>query len=187
MIGNHAIRASCGYPWDCFGPCYQVVSSVHLEYQGSFQACGWRWGLHNASSNILQTLENSREPFTCDLAETWERALTTERDRRRHSALITGMQKKAGQYGAEVVVVNDTLSSAKTPDLSGRYSCSVDSSAFVVGQELRRIGIRVLDNNPVLSRQKYGEGGLYHSKRRLSSCGANCKLARALARLFRVT
>ena len=185
VIGNHAIRASGRYPWDRFGPCYQVVSSGDLDYQGSFQACGRRWGLHNAASNILQTLENSREPFTRDLAETWERALTTERDRRRHLALIAGMQKKAGQHGAEFVVVNETLSPAKTPDPSGRYACSVDPSAVAVGQALRRMGIRVLDTHQVLSLKQCTNGSWIIPGDGHPSAAANRQLARALAELQR--
>ena len=185
VIGNHAIRASGRYPWDRFGPCYQVVSSGDLEYQGSFQACGRRWGLHNAASNILQTLENSREPFTRDLAETWERALTTERDHRRHLALIAGMHKKAGQLGAAFVVVNETLSPAKTPDPSGRYACSVDPSAVAVGQALRLMGIRVLDTHQVLSLKQCTNGSWIIPGDGHPSAAANRQLARALAELQR--
>ena len=183
VIGNHAIRASGRYPWDRFGPCYQVVGTGSLQYQGSFQACGRRWGFHNAASNILQTLENSREPFTRDIAETWERALTTERDHRRHLALIAGMQKKASQRGAVFVVVNETLSPAKTPDASGRYACSVDSSAVAVGQELRRMGIRVLDTHQVLSLAECTNGSWIIPGDGHPSATANRQLARALAGL----
>jgi len=185
VIGNHAIRASGRYPWDRFGPCYQIVGSGSLQYQGSFQTCGRRWGFHNAASNILQTLQNSREPFTRDLADTWERALNTERDRRRQLALVAGMQKKASQRGAAFVVVNETLSPAKTPDASGRYACAVDSSAVEVGQELRRMGIRVLDTHQVLSLEKCGEGAWIIPGDGHPSAPANRQLARALADLQR--
>lgn len=183
MIGNHAIRASGRYPWDRYGPCYQLSGSGDLSYQGSFHRCGKRWGFHNAASNVLQTLSNSREPFTREMAQTWERTLTEKRDRKRHLALIAGMKERAKQYGAKLIVVNETLSPSKTPDQSGNYGCAPDSEAIALGKELRQMGIRVLDTDQVLSVDRCTQGEWIIPGDGHPSAAANRQLARDLARL----
>ena len=95
MIGDHRNRASGRYSWDRHGPCYQLSSEGKPQYQGSFLRCGKRWGFYNATSNILQNLSNSAEPFTSDTAQTWDRALTQRCNQRRHFEWIMGMRENA--------------------------------------------------------------------------------------------
>ncbi|UPM49252.1 hypothetical protein MY494_07790 [Synechococcus sp. A10-1-5-1] len=181
MIGDHANRASGRYSWDRHGPCYQLSAEGKPQYQGSFLRCGKRWGFHNAASNILQTLSNSAEPFTRDMAQTWDRALTERRNQRRHFALIVGMRAKAAARGADFIVVNETLSPARTPAADGRYGCSVDQQSVDFGNGLRARGVKVLDTHQVLSLEQCYEGTWITPGDGHPSAAANRQLARVLA------
>lgn len=185
MIGDHANRASGRYSWDRHGPCYQLNGESQLKYQGSFLRCGKRWGFHNAVSNVLQTLSNSAEPFTREMAQTWDRALTETRNQRRHRALILGMRDKAGAKGADFVVVNETLSPARTPGNDGLYGCSVDQQSVEAGDALRALGVKVIDSHQVLSLQQCYSGTWITPGDGHPSAAANQQLARALANAFK--
>ena len=149
-----------------------------LQYQGSFLRCGKRWGFHNAVCNILQTLSNSAEPFTRDMAQTWDRALTERRNQSRHFQLIVGMREQAEAKGADFIVVNETLSPARTPMSDG---CFVDQQSVDFGNVLRARGVKVLDTHQVLSLEQCYEGSWITAGDGHPSAGANRQLARALA------
>lgn len=181
MIGDHANRASGRYSWDRHGPCYQLNGESQLKYQGSFLRCGKRWGFHNAVSNVLQTLSNSAEPFTREMAQTWDRALSETRNQRRHRALILGMRDKAGAKGPDFIVVNETLSPARTPGKDGLYGCSVDQQSVEAGDALRALGVKVIDTHQILSLQQCYSGTWITPGDGHPSAAANQQLARALA------
>jgi hypothetical protein len=185
MIGDHANRASGRYSWDRHGPCYQLNGKSQLQYQGSFLRCGKRWGFHNAASNVFQTLSNSAEPFTREMAQTWDRVLTEKRNQRRHRALILGMRDKAAAKGAEFVVVNETLSPSRTPGSDGLYGCSVDQQSVEAGDALRALGVKVIDTHQVLSLQQCYSGAWITPGDGHPSAAANQQLARALANAFK--
>ena len=187
MIGDHRNRASGRYSWDRHGPCYQLSSEGKPQYQGSFLRCGKRWGFYNAASNILQTLSNSAEPFTRDMAQTWDRALTERRNQRRHFQLVVGMREQAEAKGADFIVVNETLSPARTPASDGRYGCSVDQQSVDFGNVLRARGVKVLDTHQVLSLEQCYEGAWITPGDGHPSAGANRQLARALAEKFKLS
>jgi hypothetical protein len=184
MIGDHAARASGRYAWDRYGPCYQVRADGSLEAQGPFSRCRRRWGWLNATNNVLETLSQSREPFTRDLAASLDRALNEPRDQARQLALVLGMKRQAEARGARFLVLNETLSSAKAPDATGRYSCDRPTgpgSAQSFGGQLRRLGVEVLDTDAVLDLDRCHQGAWVTPGDGHPSALANRLLAQALA------
>lgn len=185
MIGDHAARASGRYAWDRHGPCYQRRADGSLEAQGPFSRCRRRWGWLSATNNVLETLSQSREPFTRDLAASLDRAINEPRDHARQLALVLGMKRQAEARGARFLVLNETLSPAKVPDGSGRYSCERPTgpgSAQAVGDRLRRLGVAVLDTGAVLDLARCRRGAWATPGDGHPSAAANQVLAQALAR-----
>ena len=115
------------------------------------------------------------------MAQTWGRALTERRNQRRHFALLLGMREKAEAKGADFIVVNETLSPARTPTAEGRYGCSVDQRSVDFGNALRARGVKVLDTHQVLSLEQCYKGAWITPGDGHPSAGANRQLARALA------
>ena len=68
------------------------------------------------------------------------------------------MREKAETKGADFIVVNETLSPARTPTFDGRYGCSVDQQSVDFGNVLRARGVKVLDTHQVLSLEQCYEG-----------------------------
>lgn len=185
MIGDHAARASGRYPWDRHGPCYQLRADGSLEALGPFSRCRRRWGWLTAINNVLETLSQSREPFTRDLTASLDRALNEPRDQARQLALVLGMKRQAEARGARFLVLNETLSPAKVPDGSGRYSCERPTgpgSPQAVGERLRGLGVDVLDTGTVLDLARCRRGAWATPGDGHPSAAVNQVLAQALAR-----
>ena len=95
------------------------------------------------------------------------------------------MRDKAGAKGADFVVVNETLSPARTPGNDGLYGCSVDQQSVEAGDALRALGLKVIDTHQVLSLQQCYSGAWITPGDGHPSAAANQQLARALANAFK--
>ena len=90
------------------------------------------------------------------------------------------MREKAEAKGADFIVVNETLSPARTPAVDGYYVCSVDQQSVGFGNVLRARGLKVLDTHQVLSLEQCYEGTWITPGDGHPSAAANRQLARAL-------
>ena len=97
------------------------------------------------------------------------------------------MREQAKAKGADFIVVNETLSPARTPTSDGRYGCSVDQQSVDFGNVLRARGVKVLDTHQVLSLEQCYEGAWITPGDGHPSAGANRQLARALAEKLKLS
>ena len=109
------------------------------------------------------------------------------RNQSRHFQLIVGMREQAEAKGADFIVVNETLSPARTPAIDGRYGCSVDQQSVDMGNALRARGVKVLDTHQALSLEQCYEGAWITPGDGHPSAGANRQLARALAEKIKLS
>ena len=93
------------------------------------------------------------------------------------------MREKADAKGADLIVVNETLSPARTP----AAGCSIDQQSVDFGNALRARGVKVLDTHQVLSLEQGYEGAWITPGDGHPSAGANRQLARALAEKLKLS
>ena len=97
------------------------------------------------------------------------------------------MREKVQANGADFIVVNETLSPARTPAAEGRYGCSVDQQSVDFGNALRARGMKVIDTHQVLSLEQCYEGAWMTPGDGHPSAAANRQLARALAEKLKLS